>query len=222
MNLFIICISFFLRPAGYLLFLMPDWPSDDAGCKSLLRSTVGPKATYLTYEQFSIASEYDGLAIMYALEKDTLWALYQKPKDSGPPYLIESHVSAWYARNRNVSPENELLTEKKWKEPCRKITFYRLWGISENGLMKVLWEAADREADVATCKKTMRTCDLIEESHSPQWLDLDKDGTPEWVDNIRLVYLEDPQRSLRQEAYAIQIWRWMGRELRLTGMDFSP
>lgn len=200
----------------------PAWPPDDEVCKKLVKNTLGPNCHYLTYEIFPLRSDNDGLAILYTRDKDTLWVLFHKVPDTGELTPIEQDLTAWYARNRNAFPENELLVEKRWTESCYRITLYRLWGFSGTSQLVKLWEAADREWEHTTCKTTPRACTLLEESHSPQWLDLDRDGIPEWVVNIRLVHLKDPAKKTREAFYAIQIWRWMDRELRLTGMDFSP
>lgn len=202
--------------------LATAWPPDDEICHSLIKRTLGTTCHYLTYETFPLRSENDGLAILYTRGKDTLWILFYKEPSVAQPVFIEQDLTAWYVRNRNDFPENELLVEKNRLESCYRITQYRLWGFSAANRLTNLWEAADREMDNTSCSTSLRPCTLLEESHSPQWLDLDNDGIPEWVDNIRLIHLKDPARKTRETFYVIQIWRWQGRELRLTGMDFSP
>lgn len=199
----------------------PVWPPDDEVCKTLIRQTLGAGCRYLTYELFPLRSESDGLAILYTRDRDTLWILYQREPGIGEVLPLVSDLTAWYVSNRNAYPEKELLVEKNGIEACYRTTLYQLWGFTGASRYTRLWEATDRELE-RTCKGPLRTCTLLEESHSPQWMDLDGDGIPEWVDNIRLTHLKDPAKKTREEYYAIQIWRWQGRELRLTGMDFSP
>jgi hypothetical protein len=199
-----------------------SWPPDDEICQNLIRLSLGSGFRYLTYELFPLQSENDGLAILYTRDRDTLWCLYQWDPNTRKLTSFASDLTAWYARNRNAFPENELLVEKSWKEACYRMTLYQLWGFNGSNRLTKLWEATDREMDQKSCKESLRPCTLLEESHSPHWLDLDGDGIPEWVDNIRLIHLKDTAKKSREEFYAIQIWRWLGHELRLTGMDFSP
>ncbi|MCS6980374.1 MAG: hypothetical protein NZM15_09795 [Flavobacteriales bacterium] len=196
--------------------------ADDTYCSSLVTRYLGTSATYLTFEQFPLRQARDGLAVKYSHNGDTLWAIFDLFSEKDRPRLLEKEVWAWYPGNKNASPEAEIWFEKHRREPCSQIVEYRVWTLGEDGQMQIAWQARQFETLFSNpgCRSRKQIpCALLEESHSPQWMDLDKDGIPEWVDNIRLVHLKDPEKNITEEHHALQIWRWIGRNLRLTGMD---